>query len=193
MAIFEIALSKTLKHEGLYSNDKNDFGGETFRGISRRYHPMWEGWKIIDKLTSHTQLSGRLKKHADLNMAVSKFYQEHFWHPLCAEQINSQKIANEIFDTAVNLGVTRAVIFLQRALNLLNNNGKRWGNIITDGKIGIKTLHKIAICSHKKDYINDLLKIMNILQGAYYIKRMQLNETQEKFARGWLNRVSIRK
>ena len=34
--------------EGNYSNDKDDPGGETYKGISRNMNKDWEGWKIID-------------------------------------------------------------------------------------------------------------------------------------------------
>ena len=35
-------------YEGNYSNDKDDPGGETYKGISRNMNKDWEGWKIID-------------------------------------------------------------------------------------------------------------------------------------------------
>jgi len=36
---FNLAVDFVLKHEGGYSNDPNDPGGETNFGISKRYHP----------------------------------------------------------------------------------------------------------------------------------------------------------
>ena len=38
-----------------------------------------------------------------------------------------------------------------------------------------------------------LVKVINILQGMHYIDYMTKSPTQEKFARGWLKRVSINK
>jgi len=55
MAEFNIALQKTLAHEGGYSNDPNDMGGETYKGISRASHSVWKGWAIVDK---YKKLSG---------------------------------------------------------------------------------------------------------------------------------------
>lgn len=38
-----------IKHEGGYVNDPDDKGGETYKGIARKFNPDWKGWKIIDK------------------------------------------------------------------------------------------------------------------------------------------------
>lgn len=48
MATFNDAFKKLVKTEGSYVCDSDDSGGETYRGISRRYNPKWEGWNIID-------------------------------------------------------------------------------------------------------------------------------------------------
>ncbi len=41
-------ISTILSHEGGYANHPADKGGETYRGISRKANPNWEGWKYID-------------------------------------------------------------------------------------------------------------------------------------------------
>ena len=38
-----------LKFEGGYVNDKDDKGGETFMGITRKNHPNLKMWDIVDK------------------------------------------------------------------------------------------------------------------------------------------------
>jgi type VI secretion system secreted protein VgrG len=35
------AFNTTMTFEGGYANDPDDAGGETYMGISRRYHPDW--------------------------------------------------------------------------------------------------------------------------------------------------------
>ena len=42
MADFNIAFEITMGHEGGYSFDKDDAGGETYRGISRRYKRVYK-------------------------------------------------------------------------------------------------------------------------------------------------------
>ena len=49
MADFEIAYGETEIREGGYVNDPADRGGETHRGVARKFHPKWPGWKIVDK------------------------------------------------------------------------------------------------------------------------------------------------
>ena len=49
MADFKEAFELTLAHEGGYVKDPDDRGGETYKGIARRYNPGWSGWARIDK------------------------------------------------------------------------------------------------------------------------------------------------
>ena len=53
MAIFEPAFKLLILHEGGYANNKNDIGGETYRGIARNYWPKWVGWKLIDHIKEY--------------------------------------------------------------------------------------------------------------------------------------------
>ena len=46
---FKKALEHTLKREGCYANHGKDRGKETYKGISRKYHPKWPGWELIDE------------------------------------------------------------------------------------------------------------------------------------------------
>ena len=95
-----------------------------------------------------------------------------------------------MFDTGVNMGVGRAAKFLQRALNLLNQGGKRYSDIVEDGKVGNNTIKALKACiSYKGDEF--VYKILNILQGMHYIDYMTKSPTQEKYAYGWLKRVDF--
>ncbi|HJW81700.1 MAG TPA: glycosyl hydrolase 108 family protein [Acidiferrobacterales bacterium] len=49
MADFKEAFELTLAHEGGYVKDPDDRGGETYKGIARRYNPGWPGWARINK------------------------------------------------------------------------------------------------------------------------------------------------
>ncbi|MBW1801582.1 MAG: hypothetical protein JRJ85_12745, partial [Deltaproteobacteria bacterium] len=44
MAKFDEAFEKTTAIEGGYVFDPDDAGGETYKGISRRFNPSWGGW-----------------------------------------------------------------------------------------------------------------------------------------------------
>ncbi len=205
MAKFKQAFQKTMGSEGGYSNDSDDAGKETYKGISRRYHPSWRGWKIIDGIKaeifsgsdrSETALwmyfTATLEHSKDLQAQVCSFYKAEFWDKFCGDVIRDQSIAEELFDTAVNMNHTRAVTFLQKSLNLLNRNQKNFADIVEDGDCGNKTFGALRQYL-KKDSPDFLLKLMNVYQGAHYIAYMRRSPIQEKYARGWLGRVEIKK
>lgn len=190
MAEFKQAFSRTLAHEGGYVKDPVDRGGETYKGISRRFNPGWEGWARIDRARRQRGFPKALDSDAALQASVAAFYKQHYWDKFQGDQLPQQAIANELFDTAVNLGVTRAVEFLQRGLNVLNRNGALYDDLVTDGVFGAKSLAALRAYL-RKDKPGYLLKVLNILQGMHYIDYMGRSPLQEKYARGWLNRVEI--
>lgn len=46
-AIHHSIVTAILKKEGRYSNNPSDQGGETYCGISRKFHPGWVGWPTV--------------------------------------------------------------------------------------------------------------------------------------------------
>lgn len=192
---FEEAFKITMAHEGGYIDDPDDAGSETYMGISRRYNPQWLGWDLIDankKIIGFPQnlnIVTLLKKH------VKKFYKENYWNTWQGDKFPDQDLANEMFDTCVNLGVMRTCMFLQKALNVLNRGQALYTNLVVDGKVGMKTLFALGVLKSKggNREMKYVIKIINILQGMHYIKYMQKSPVQEKYARGWLNRVTIEK
>jgi lysozyme family protein len=190
---FEAAYKKVIGNEGGYSNDRVDRGGETYRGVSRAMHPTWIGWGLIDASKADGSFPKNLSQSQILRELVEDFYHAEFWVPLQCDQINSQSIAEELFDTAVNVGHGPAVRFLQRGLNCLNRNGVLYDDVPVDGRMGRGTLTALdALLDRDESDELLLLKIMNILQGAHYVGLMERDATQERFARGWLGkRVSL--
>ncbi len=69
-------------------------------------------------------------------------------------------------------------------------NGTSYDDIKVDGDIGSRTLAAMDRLLTLGDE-STLLKVLNLLQGAHYIDFMRRAPVQEKFARGWLNRVDI--
>jgi len=190
MANFNEAYNITLGHEGSYDNDPDDVGGETYKGVARRYHPDWEGWQIIDSYKSDSNFPSILDNDTALQSLIRTFYKQHYWNLFWGDEIPDQQLANELFDTGVNMGVGRAVKYLQQGLNLLNRNQKNYPDIADDGSFGKNTMK--ALNSYLDiDEVSYLYKIINILQGMHYIEYMTKSPTQEKYARGWLNRVDF--
>ena len=189
MANFTEAYQQTSAHEGGYVNDSVDRGGETYRGISRVHHPGWNGWDRIDALKAEAGFPGLLADASNLQASVKSFYKQKYWDKFLGDDISSQQIAMELYDTGVNMGVRRSVRFLQNGLNLLNRNQKNYQDLIVDGWLGQQSLDVLVKYLRLDGNSNALLKLMNIQQGARYVGIMEHDSTQEKYARGWLKRA----
>ena len=201
MADFQIAYAITLGHEGLYSNDPNDSGGETYKGISRKHNPTWPGWQHIDnfinvfKLIQGNELNSGLSKILNLQTEVTKFYFDNYW---VKAKLNNlpQPIANEIFDTGVNQGLNRAVSYFQKSLNILNNDQNDYPDIKEDGILGDRTLDifhaymKVPKSGRSElRNISTIVKLLNGLQLNSYINFVVAKPSQERFMYGWINRT----
>lgn len=200
MAEFKAAYQKTMSHEGLYSNDPRDLGGETWRGIARKKQPDWEGWQVVDAIKCNVaarDLAFRLNGDEELEEMVQAFYQAEFWNKLMLDKITSQEVANELFDTAVNQGRIIAVKQFQQSLNLLNNNQKHYSDINEDGKMGDKTLraHDAYMLTanfagrSQERVVSTIIKVMNGLQFGRYVEICENNPAQEVYFYGWINRI----
>ena len=194
MTGFDEAFEKTAAIEGGYVFDPDDAGGETYKGIARRFNQSWVGWDKIDEVKKANPRKRKLDNILDqddaLQQEVKSFYKQFYWDRFRGDDIPLPEIREELFDTSVNLGVQRAVMFLQEGLNLLNRNQKNYVDIVQDGLFGDNTL-KALNAYLKVDDVSLLLKLMNIFQGIHYIEYMRKDPVQEKYARGWLKRVKL--
>lgn len=138
MAKFIDAYKKVLNNEGIYSNDQDDAGGETYKGISRRANPNWDGWISIDaiKKAHPTTFKGILKKTPELEKKVQDLYKDKYWDCFELDDVPSQLVAEQMFDTAVNQGQTAAIKFAQRVLDL-RETGK-WSLDLLNKLVAIK-------------------------------------------------------
>lgn len=136
MATFDDAFSKLVVSEGSYVCDSDDSGGETYRGISRRYNPKWDGWDIVDEYKRRYKgksLSKVLDADDRLQDNVKELYKDKYWDIFELDDIPSQLIAYQMFDTCVNCGPAAAIRFAQASLGEKING--RWT---------LNLLHKLA-------------------------------------------------
>ena len=173
MTLEEI-VDKTLGHEGGYVNDARDSGGET-------------NWGITLATARRNGYTGSMKT-LTREAAVGIYIKQYLKAPRIAE-INpiSSRICFEVYDTGVNCGPAKAVEFLQRALNSLNREGKDFPDMIVDGQLGDKTIAALAtfIRLRKLEGEMVLLKILNVLQGSFYISLAERRMKDEAFIFGW--------
>jgi len=176
MSLRDQIINAIIDREGGYVNDPADSGGETKFGIT-------------ETTARGYGYSGSMP---DMSRQVAyEIYADKYWASLNADSLLLQhnKIAEEVVDTGVNMGPVRAARFLQRALNIFNQRGKLYDDIVTDGNIGPATLNALRHYLKKRDSAV-LISALNCLQGAAYIELAERREKDEKFIYGWLrNRV----
>jgi hypothetical protein len=110
--------------EGGYANDPRDAGGETMWGIT----------VAVARAFGYT---GSMREMPRSTAAL--IYKTRYWtQPKfdIIEQV-SPALAEKLFDIGVNCGQATGVRFLQRALNVLNQNAKAFADIAVDGAIGL--------------------------------------------------------
>ena len=173
-------LIELINREGGYVNNPADRGGATKYGIT-------------EAVARNNGYKGSMK---DLPIDTAKsIYKKQYWISPRFDQVNliNTAVAEELLDTGVNCGVAFAKPLLQRALNLLNNQGKGgWPDLEPDGVYGPATLSALKIYFSKRGKEGErvLLKVLNILQGNRYIEICERNPSQEQFFFGWIsNRV----
>jgi lysozyme family protein len=188
MADFKIAYDETMGNEGGYANVQGDPGGETWKGIARNFWPNWEGWKTIDEWKNGGNPNWKNLMKEELEPNVQDFYKVQFWNRILGDQIRNQEVANELFDSAVNMGVSKAVTFLQEALSIFQNAVV----IVADGNFGgitFKCLDKFLLSS-TEHRIKAFLLDLNVQQGAWY-HHLAKEHGMSKFIEGWYNRVGL--
>lgn len=158
MANFEEAIAFVLPHEGGYVNHPADPGGETKYGISKRSYPNED----IANLTIER---------------ASFIYRRDFWNPLY-ERINSQAIANKVFDFAVNMGSSQAHKLLQGSCN-------DCGELVSvDGALGNVTLNAVNSADSTL-----LLEAYKRAAVGYYQHLVVTKPSNSVFLVGWCRRA----
>lgn len=173
-------LEELIKREGGYVNNPADRGGATKYGIT-------------EAVARENGYKGNMK---DLPLDVAKsIYRKQYWISPRFDQVNaiSSPVAEELLDTGVNCGTGFAKPLLQRALNLLNNQGKAgFPDLTVDGIYGTATLSALRtyLTKRGKEGEKVLVRVLNIMQGQRYIEICERNPSQEQFFYGWIaNRI----
>ena len=157
MADFNQAIVKTLIHEGgsKVTDDPNDRGGLTKYGISQRSYPNVD----IRNLTEEQ---------------AKEIYKRDYWDKVKADDIQSQEVAENLFDTAVNMGPRTAGRLAQLALDIEP----------VDGIVGPQTV--AALNSKDAEAFIAEFTIAKIARYAHICNR---DKSQSKFLLGWINRA----
>lgn len=173
----EKLIDELIEREGGYVDHPADRGGPTNHGITEQVARAF-GWK------------GPMR---ELPLAIAfDIYKRRYWLEPRFDDVAAifPAVAEELFDTGVNMGPGVAVQFLQRALNALNRGASDWPDIAIDGRIGPITLQALrrfkAIRSVTGEAV--LLKALEALQGERYINLCESRPANEAFLYGWLDK-----
>lgn len=178
---FESAFQHTVGVEGGYSNHPSDRGGPTKFGITEQV----------------ARANGYKDDMAEMPLYVAqRIYRMQYWDLMKLDSIDglSSQIADELFDTCVNMGVGTAGKFLQRALNVFNRGATAYPDLTVDGVIGPMTVSNLKTFLTLRGEAGKrvLLTALNAQQGVRYMEIAEKNPTQEDFEFGWwLNRVGL--
>lgn len=187
MAQFEIAYKRTSINEGGYANNLKDRGGETFHGISRKNWPLWKGWVLIDDQRHrfpadiHNPKNWKLvdkflSEVPRLKELVRSFYKANFWDDIEGDRINSQEVANTIYDWAVNSGEGSPAKSIQRIVGAT-----------VDGDIGPATAAKINSYPDQS-----ILPSMLREKRVQLVKEIVKNDPSQKvFLTNWVERAKV--
>ena len=173
-------IDEVIDREGGYSNHKADRGGATCWGIT-------EAVARADGYTGTVRALPRARAVA--------IYRRLYWTAPGFDQVGAKapRVAAELFDTGVNMGVGVAAGFLQRALNALNRGAAHYPDLPLDGQIGPATLAALDAFLTLRGASGEtvLLKALGALQGERYVRLAEQRPANEAFLYGWLaNRVS---
>lgn len=146
---FDTAFDRLIGNEGGYVNHPADPGGETNWGISKRSYPT-----VDIKNLSRAQ--------------AKEIYRQDFW--LAAGQDIAPAVAFQVFDAAVNHGISTAIRFLQRAVGAADDG--HWGP-------NSQRLYLLADA-------NDVL----VLFLAERLDFMRKLSTWATFGSGWAGRIA---
>ena len=180
---FDDAFKIVLDFEGGYVNDPADRGGETNYGITYTTlnNAKNKGWVPFNVTIQNIKI-----EHAKI------IYKKGYWDVVQADSL-PHPLDLIMFDSAVNHGPGAAVKLLQKSLNAL----LRYTELKVDGIIGPLTLRAI------NDYVglgstpgtppnsNIRYLCIDVLLNRVelYSSIVNSNKSQEKFLKGWLNRV----
>jgi lysozyme family protein len=172
-------IEDVIEREGDYVDHPADRGGPTRWGITQ----------AVARRQGYMDDMRRLPQSD-----AAAIYKRLYWLVPAFDKVaqTAPKLAAELFDTGINMGTGTATGFLQRALNALNRNGSDYGDIVVDRRTGPATLLALNTLLRKRGKGGEevLLKAVEALQGAHYVRLAETRPSQEAFLYGWLaNRI----
>jgi lysozyme family protein len=147
---FDEAFERLIGHEGGYVNHPTDPGGETKFGISKRSYPGED-------------IAGMTLERA------KAIYLRDYWGPAGCDAV-PDGVKFDLFDMAVNSGIQRAVLTLQRAVGE-----------VEDGILGPRTLQAVQSMPAAR---------LRARFNAVRLRFITDLPTWPAFGKGWVRRIA---
>lgn len=159
----DVALPFVLRWEGGLVDHPDDPGGRTNRGVTQAVYDAWRAGRGLPQRDVKGIEDGE----------VQSLYETGYWiPPRCPVLPPELDLAQ--FDTAVNMGVRRAVRLLQTALGCA-----------VDGVFGDETERAVAGSD-----LGAVLKCYCDAREDYYRRLVAAKPRMAVFLKGWLNRLT---
>ena len=168
-------IERLIERGGGYVNHPADRGGETI-------------WGITAAVARDEGYTGAMR--AMPRSEAIRIYRQRYWIKPRFDRVAglSAPVAEELFDTGVNMGPAIAAQMLQRALNALNRQQTDYADLKVDGQIGPATLGALQAYLRIRGREGEavLLTALRCLKGERYIDLAERRPANEAFVYGWL-------
>lgn len=176
MAVADVQrmIGDLITREGGYSNNPADAGGETCWGVTGAVARAfgYQGPMMLMPLAT-----------------ASDIYLQRYWLSPHFDDLDaiSDALALKLFDIGVNQGQTTGVRYMQRALNVLSDQGTRYPVLRVDGGIGKLTLNSLSLFLTQRGVEGEkvLLAMVRAQQCLDYMQIAEASPSQQQFEWGW--------
>lgn len=166
-----------LEREGRYVDHPSDPGGRT-------------NWGITERVARENGYSGDMRLLPKAT-AAAIYTREYIEKPKFSGIADRDPlVAEEVIDSGVNAGQSRAAKWFQESLNVLNRRQRDYRDLLVDGDIGPASLGAFEALRRKRGPAKArqlLLKCLNGLQFAHYYRLAEGGTKFEDFMVGWLD------
>lgn len=167
--LIKVVLKNECGNGNGYVNDKDDAGGVTVYGITRRNHPDLIIWKSLDDIPTVREKKAYRANEEEMEEVKMTYYRKYYRKLQC-DYFNDDCLALQLFDMGVNAGTSTAAKLLQEVLG-----------ITKDGICGEQTI----TTANLKRNVTEAYKE----KRREYYKSIARKGNNRKFLKGWLNRV----
>lgn len=180
-ALVSVMLSGIYQREGLYVDHKADRGGPTMRGVTQDVARK-AGYKGDMRVFPQSC-------ETEQDVCADKIYYEtYILKPGIVPILQlSPPVADEMFDTGVNMGPYYGGLFLQKSLNDVCTISPK---LTVDGRVGPGTQTRFKVCQAnigKVTFCKKMVTAMDGYQKDRYDAIVRNNPSQKVFYKGWIN------